>query len=208
MPDWYRNTDWNEAVAADFEARLRRARGQKAQYLRIQGSTLKDSHPQVAITLLQRCVEEGNPAFVAAALLDIAQALYGSGDTAGALDTLETLLDQEVREPMFRTSAAFDYPFLVAFHEQRQRYDRALAVLEAGGEGPLADLNFERETALALILSERGEHPSATAAATRALEAAEVTTGWIPGFPQVGVVPPGDHPLKQRLRTIAARLDS
>jgi tetratricopeptide (TPR) repeat protein len=208
VPEWYRNTDWNETVAADFEARLARARSQKAQYLRIQGSILRESHPEVAVALLQRCAEEGNTPFLAAALLDVVHARYGMGDLDGALETLEALLDQEAREPMFRTSAPFDYPFLVAFHEQHQRYDRALTVLEAGGEGPFADLIFEREAAFALILSKRGEHRIAAAAAKRALEAADVSAGWIPGFPQVGVVPPGDHPIKQRLRTIAARTDS
>jgi tetratricopeptide (TPR) repeat protein len=208
VPDWYRNNDWNDAVAADFEARLARARGQKAQYLRIQGATLRNSHPQVAIALLQRCVELGDPAFTAAALLDTAQARYGIGDIDAALDTLETLLDQEACEPRFRTSAAFDYPFLVALHGQRQRFDRAMAVLEASGEGLFADLNFERETALALIYAERGEHWRAAEAAMRALQAADVSVGWITSFPQVGVVPVGDHPPKQRLKTIAGRLDS
>ena len=208
MVEWCRNRDWNDAIAADFEARLARTRHQRAQYLRIQGSCLKDSHPDVAVRLLRRCVDVGDPAFIAAALLDIAQALYGTGDVGGALDELEAVLVQEQREPMFRTTAAFDYPFLVALHEQGKRYDHALKVIARAGAGFFADLNFEREAALALILSARGEHARAAEAAGRALQAAEIQSGWIPGFPQVGVVPPGDHPIKDRLRRLAARSNS
>lgn len=43
--DWYRNTKWNEQIESEFEARLKRSRGNyhKAQYLRIQASYLLDS---------------------------------------------------------------------------------------------------------------------------------------------------------------------
>lgn len=43
--DWYRNTSWNDQIQAEFEARLKRSRGNfhKAQYLRIQASYLLNS---------------------------------------------------------------------------------------------------------------------------------------------------------------------
>jgi hypothetical protein len=40
--DWYRNQTWSEDIEAAFNAKLARSRSQKAQYLRIQGSILKD----------------------------------------------------------------------------------------------------------------------------------------------------------------------
>jgi hypothetical protein len=36
--DWFRNTTWNDKIAAQFEAKLKRAR-QKGQYIRIQACT-------------------------------------------------------------------------------------------------------------------------------------------------------------------------
>ena len=43
--NWYRNKTWDNNIAADFEARLKRSRGtyNKAQYLRIQASYLLNS---------------------------------------------------------------------------------------------------------------------------------------------------------------------
>lgn len=204
MADWYRNTDWNAEIEASFEARLARTRGQRAQYLRIQGSTLKDSHPEVAIRLLARCVEAGEPMLVAHALQDMAHAYYRRGDIDAALDTLEDALEQQRREPRFGTSAAFDFPFLVALHGRRDRYDFALQLLGAGN-GPLFPvMTFEREAARAIILSERSEVEPARAAAAAALRARE-EQGWIPGYPEAGAVPATEHPLFERLRAIAGQ---
>ncbi|MCU7552906.1 hypothetical protein OCK74_27550 [Chitinophagaceae bacterium LB-8] len=62
--EWYRNKIWNEIVATDFEARLKRSRGayNKAQYLRIQASYLlnsDDSDTQLAgVSLMERLLKD------------------------------------------------------------------------------------------------------------------------------------------------------
>jgi tetratricopeptide (TPR) repeat protein len=204
VADWYRNTHWDAEIEAAFEAKLARVRAQKAQYLRIQGSTLKDRHPEVAVRLLSRCAEAGEPMFVAQALLDKAHAQYRMGEVDDALDTLEAAIAQQKREPRFQTSASFDYPFLVAFHDRTERFDRALALLE-GQEQPLfPDQAFAREAARAIILLERGDEAQSAEAARQALHL-RGSEGWIPGFQQVGAVPATEHPFIDRLRAIAAQ---
>jgi len=60
--DWYRNETWNDEIAAAFEARLDRSRGDsnKAQYLRIQaGYLLNSSYTQTQLAgllLMERLV--------------------------------------------------------------------------------------------------------------------------------------------------------
>lgn len=207
MADWFRNTQWSPEIEADFEARLARSRSQKAQYLRIQGSMLKDTHPEVAVRLLSRCVELRDDFHIAAAWLDTAHAHYRLGDVDRALACLEAAMDQEARQPMFRTSAPFDYAMLVALHLDADRFDSALAALDRTSEALLPVMDFQRESARAVILSARGRHDEARQAAERALMAESVQAGWIPGHPEVGVAPRADNPLSIRIREIFSQTD-
>jgi hypothetical protein len=50
---WFRSTDWNEQIEAEFFRRFKRARSGKAQYLTIQALTLVDTgRPELAPTAL------------------------------------------------------------------------------------------------------------------------------------------------------------
>lgn len=201
--DWYRNANWDAEAEADFNKKLARSRSQKAQYLRIQGSILKATYPDAAICLLQRCIDQGDETYIAHAHFDIAHARYVQGDVDAALVSLEAAIEQQVRQPMFRTSAAHDYAFLVALHGRSERYDRALDLLGNEGDGFFASMTFEAESAKALIFFSRQQKAQAQQAARKALAAATVETGWIPGHPDVGVVPKVEAQLFGRLRSIA-----
>ena len=194
MPDWFRVTEWTPAAAEEFDSRLARSRSQKAQYLRIQGSTLKDSNPAAAASLLRRCIEIGDDSQTAGAWLDLGYALYRSGHIDNALQALESAIEQETRQPLFRTSAPFDYAMLVVLHDRAERFDRALEVLDtAAALYPL--MEFQRESARAIILHSKGRREEAQLGAQQALAAGDVREGWIPAHPQVGVVPDADNQL-------------
>ena len=201
--EWFRNSNWNDGVAAAFEAKLARARD-KAQYLRIQGSLLKDSHPAAAVALLDRCIALNSEFHTAHALLDKAHALYVLGEVGGALDTLEQAMEQEDLHPMFRTSAPYDYAMLVALHRDTARYGRALAALGLQPEAMFASMDFQADSARAIILDAIGDRESAREAAARALQAEAVEVGWVPGYPLVGVVSNPDNPLSSEIRRILA----
>jgi tetratricopeptide (TPR) repeat protein len=201
--DWYRNTDWTPEIETAFNARLARSRSQKAQYLRIQGSTLKDTHPPAAIALLERCIRLGDEFHIPHAYLDLAHAHHVLGNVKQALQFLEAAVEQQERQPMFRTSAPFDFCMLVALHCRAERYDRALSILDGLDSGPFPVNEFQACAARAIILAERGRTEEARAAARLALEA-EQREGWIPGLPEVGAVPCGGNPISDRLRAILA----
>lgn len=200
---WYRNAEWGPQIEAAFNAKLGRSRSQKAQYLRIQGSTLKETHPAVAIELFDRCIAMDDPFQTAHAHLDQAHAYVVLGDIEGALTSLEAAIDSERRFPICRTSAPFDYTMMVALYRRSERYDAALKILDRLGAGPFALNDFQAQAARALIFWERGEHDRARRAAEQALVAEAVDIGWIPGFPDVGIVPTTDNALSQRVREIA-----
>lgn len=201
--DWFRNSRWDAETEALFNEKLARSRSQKAQYLRIQGSLLKNSVPAAAICLLQRCIDEGDESYIAHAHFEIAHARYVQGDVDAALVSLEAAIEQQKRQPMFRTSAVHDYAFLVALHGIVHRYDRALDWLDGEIDGLFASMTFESESAKALIFHSRQQAAQAQQAAQNALAAAAVSVSWIPGHPDVGVVPQIESPLHDRLRGIA-----
>ena len=201
---WYRNTTWSGETEAAFNTKLARSRSQKAQYLRIQGSVLKDMEPVAAIGLFQRCIDERDDSHIAHAYLDMAHAYYVAGDLESALISLEAAMAQQARQPMFRTSAAYDHAMLVALHERTERYELVLSNLDRSNEAYFASMTFQAESARAVIYSFQGRTEEAHAAAHRALAAEADQIGWIPGHPQVGVMPNSDNPLSKRIRAIAA----
>lgn len=104
---------------------------------------------------------------------------------------------------MARTSAAYDYAMLVALHERMERYNAALAALDAADDPIFASMIFQADAARALIYWSKNEAGRAQRAAQLALAARAVPTGWIPGHESVGVIPAGDVPLARRVRVIA-----
>src|SRR5262245_14179420 len=80
--DWFRNKEWDATIEADFEAHLRRARD-KVRPLKIQGSMLTDTHPEVALRLIDRCLRFGDHFFVADAYESQARAPVRMGDIIG-----------------------------------------------------------------------------------------------------------------------------
>ena len=201
--NWYRNTEWTPEIAAAFDAKLARSRTQKAQYLRIQGSILAEHHPRAARELFERCIALGDAWTLAAAQQDSAFASCRLGEFDVALETYEAAIEQQRSHPLAHTEAPYDYCLLVATQGRTERYERALALLGELRAGPFALTEWKKQAARAMILASLGRAEEAQSAAELALGAEAVDVGWIPGFPDVGVVP-GDNPLSERLRAIAA----
>ena len=203
---WYRHSEWTPEVEAVFEAKVARARFHKPFYLRVQGSKLIERHPDVAIRLLERCIEleaQDGGFESAVAKAELARAHIASGDLEPVFRHLESAIEEEVRNPKTRTSAPYDYASLVALHRREDLYHTALDLLDRVGEGPFALEAFQYHVSRALILWDLGSHEDARTSARQALAYEANRTGPVPGFPEVGVVP-RPNPLTERASAIVA----
>ena len=161
--DWFRNTTWNASIEQAFDDKLRRAR-RKEQYLRIQASMLAQSHPTVALNLLDRYFELPNDFDHAQAHVDRAAAYLALGRMAETLASYEAALARESVFPKLLTEAYIDLPYLIATRGIREQYSRALELLLRHKSRLMFPVDhFRWNTARALI-----------AAATRDLETAKV----------------------------------
>lgn len=158
MSDWYRRTNWNAETAADFEARLGRARASsRAQYLALQGQALLKGHPAEAEALLERAIAAGEPSEIPRAACYLALSRVAQGKIDKAINAYEDAIVAERRSPAFRSTASVDQAFLIALFERYDLYDKAIEQLAmaSGDDWSLAGL--EALAAGAIIRDARGE---------------------------------------------------
>jgi tetratricopeptide (TPR) repeat protein len=184
--DWFRNRTWNASVAAEFEAKLKRAR-RKEQYLRIQASTIAESHPEVALRLLGRFFALPDQFDAAQAHVDRATAYLAQGRIPEAVASFESALSRESEFPKVLTQAFIDLPFLIATRGIREHYDRALQLLSQHRARLMFPVDrFKWNAAHALIANHRGE-PFQEFSRT-ALAATQTEQSGFTYHPRVGLV--------------------
>jgi len=200
--DWYRNTDWNDAIETEFLAKLARARD-KQQYLKLQAGIIAQSHPRAALALLDRYFAMGENLFMAEALRAKAYALFSLGETDAAIDAFEAVLQREETHGNLLTQTRLDYPYLVVLHQLKRFYGRALELAEAELRDGLTfpDQIYKRNAVRALLHAERGEGEKAAEVATIAMQAARATHSGLARHPVMGLVDP-DDPLRPRLEAL------
>jgi len=132
--DWYRRTTWSDRDREEFNARLKRSRGDfhKAQYLRIQAFHLSQvGLHTAAIELVDRLLAEFPVDFeMASAHQQKTESLAKFGRTAEAIDEYRASLESERKYPGFRTSAWLGFAWLVADERLTDLYDEVLGVLD------------------------------------------------------------------------------
>jgi tetratricopeptide (TPR) repeat protein len=177
--DWCRNSSWNADIESDFRQRLRRARD-KSQYLRIQASHLAESHPQVALSLLDQYFALGDHFDKAQAYVDRARAFVALDDLDAAISSYEAALTREREFPHFKTYAYLDYACLVTNVRATRLYVRAMEVLDAHRERLVFPVDrYLANGARAILLQELGRADEARIFADRAMAAArEVESGF------------------------------
>ncbi len=195
MPDWYRCTDWNARVEAEFFRRLRRARHQKSQYLVLQAETLvntgRPDHATAALNLIDFFLKEHSQQFFAGrAFHTKAQALLVLERWDEAFQAFEDGLAARRAMPNVIDNTWLEYPLAIARRRVRDRYQRALDVLNEFVSPTALVLpiqEFQYFATLALISADEGDREGASRWSRRALAA---TTKEAPfsRHPDVGLV--------------------
>jgi tetratricopeptide (TPR) repeat protein len=202
---WYRNTEWNAAIEADFRARLNRARSGRSQYLRIQAGYLAESHPRVALGLLDEFFASGDHVDAAQAHVDRARAHVALGDLEAAIKSYEDALERERVFPHVRSNAYADFACLVVNERVASLYPRALEVLDERADDPLFPIQrYRKHGARALLLEELGRPEEAVLAASAAMEAARQVHSGFRHHPDLGLVDTEDE-FGRRVVTLARR---
>lgn len=198
--DWYRNTEWNDAIESAFAAKLRRARD-KSQYLRVQACTLAPSHPHVALALLDQYFALGEHFDMAQAYVDRATAYLALGETEAAIQSYECAIERERAYPHLRTSASLDLPYLIALNSITNRYEQAMLML-SGDDGLLFPVDrFKHHAARAMIL-QSSDRPAAANEARLAFKAAAMDHSGFRYHPKVGLVSSRHAAALERLRNL------
>jgi tetratricopeptide (TPR) repeat protein len=204
--DWFRHQEWSPAIEATFFAQLERARD-KAQYLRIQASTIAPLQPRVALALLQRYFDLGENFAIAQAHYDRASAYLALGDVDSAINALEAALDREETHPQVITNAYISLPVLIARERLTERYDQALRLLEKHRERAERALFpvdlFLWNGVRAIVLAEFGSRDKAVQAAGAALKAADANHSGLSRHPTLGLVGNTYADLLRRIKEIA-----
>lgn len=208
--DWFRNEDWDAAAEARFRAKLSRSRSSRPQYIRIQAGYLTQSHPQVALELIEEYLNTGDEFHVQMAYWTRAQAYRHLGKVEEAVTAYREALSWEQSHPGHLSPARSDYPKYVAEHRLSDEYGYALDVLanrfrSEDHQFPL--IAYHWNGSHALILSELGHHAEAREFAERALRAAVQTESPFRYHRNVGIVRNATDDFATRIKRIA-RLSS
>lgn len=197
MTDWYRNTEWSDEIAADFETRIARARAQKAQHMSIQGQALIARRPDVAEDLLARAVALGDEFETPRALASLAQARLALGNVDGALEAFEQALERQLALPNVISFQPADYLFLIGYFEREERLPAALPIADTLTDEGLFGPDPQVFAAKALVYQLAGRTAEATSYARQALPLVEEMGEAVGLGIDIGA-------LRQRLASLAA----
>ncbi|MFZ1085811.1 MAG: hypothetical protein WAN35_12675 [Terracidiphilus sp.] len=203
--EWYRNTKWNPEIEAKFFEKLSRARD-KAQYLVAQSHNLAESHPQVALSLLDKFFALGKEFFLPEAHVTAANAYLSLGQIDKTVDAYKKALEIERLRPSYRTTAWNEFILLVSGHNLESEFDEALRVLNENRSNLIfPKLVFAWHGAYALIQSQRGHREEARDNAIKALEAAQRGHSGFQRHSKIGLVGPEDDAIKKRLQKLTRK---
>lgn len=205
--EWYRKTTWTEEDQSHFFQKLKRARQwSRSQYLRIQAYYLQKAEIFLpAIELLEQFVADyPDDAHLAVTWEQMAECKRAVGDVDGAVEAYRRSVAQMRVRTNVMTSAAQDFPLMVAELGLTELFDEAKGLLgaDAADNALFAVGGFKLHAARALILASEGYHDGAHSEAVKALDLAGIRKSGIPHHQNIGLVGKSQADIIRRLLDI------
>ncbi len=129
--DWYRNEKWNQKIEESFFSKLKRARSQKTQYLKIQTGYLAESYPDAALRLSdyarKNCPDEF---WEQEFCLFESMALFKKGKHEEAIEKAYESVNWCVKKPNTQTEIPYWLSKLILLTERKDDYKKCLDILE------------------------------------------------------------------------------
>lgn len=208
--DWYRSPTWDRAAQDAFEARLRRARSSRSQYLRIKGLALLDTGETAKIEagrdLLRRVlIEHPDAVFdTTGALFALGSSCFLAGELDAAASHLRACLDAEHGANISHNAELRLAEVLVATGDPDHLEEASRLLVVEVQRGPVFPVVWWRlEVTRARIASLRGNPAGAREHALAALQHAGRSSAPFPRHPGVGLVPT-DRAVQAEMRALAA----
>jgi tetratricopeptide (TPR) repeat protein len=206
--DWYRRTSWTAQDAADFQARLKRSRGDgsKAQYLRIQAYRLAEvglHEPSLQLTD-QLLREHPEPFELASTYEQRANSYAALGNYVEAIENFRISLAAQQQYPNVRTNVALSFAWFIILSRQAELYGEVEPLLQqySADHGIMFPLDrFKRAVVRALLADELGHPTEARTFADEALAAAGEQHSGLRYHAQLGLV--GEMPAEVAKRLAA-----
>lgn len=203
--DWFRNSEWTPAIEAIFFEKLRRARD-KAQYLKIQSGYLTETHPAVALSLLEKYFALQEHLFDAEAFLQQAQAYLALRKDNDAIHCFQRALQRERDSPNVISTAWREFALFVATKKKRELFQDALRALDEHKRHIIFPVEeFVWYGAHALIAAAEGQDELAQDYAGKALASADKTHSGFRYHAKAGLVEGQFERLKRELQKLARK---
>jgi len=209
--DWCRRTTWTPEDERAFFDRNRRSRGadSKAQYIRIQAETLRQTGKPPLIEAALKLLELGfldypNTFDCALSYECAAKCSESLNRINDAIAYYRRALNRENELPGIRTNACFHFAKLVAAIAHRDLYDEAIVALDNFGHPVFPWHTYMIQGPKAIIARNRGDNVSAKSFAEMALEASTICdSGLGRGRGAIGIVNNIENVFHQQLEKIA-----
>jgi tetratricopeptide (TPR) repeat protein len=210
--DWFRRTTWTNQDEAEFFARLGRSRTMfhKAQYLRIQGFTLwRAGHADPALTLLNLLVSDyPEESQLASAQEHRGSILRKQGHIEAAIAAFAAGHEAELRCPTFHTRCSLLLGVLIVEERLVDRYPQAQEAVESyAAKNPdflLPVDAYQLNLVRAAVAKHKKNETRARRYAKDALDAANMVSSGLPGYPKLGIVGSATSKLHAWLRRWSA----